>query len=271
MKLYSIIVLLALFGAFTAQAQDKYYVTYVKGTVLLEKTKTAIKVGDALSIKDKVVLKDQKAVVSLVNPKKGRFTMAADQVKANAQGEFLAILESIISPLGGAKRLSTRSGYIINQLDFEVFFREKLLFIDQAKLPVTSTSFPTNDKSFFFLRYDYNEEVINKKLTANGDGLIISPAYATIDGREVATEEIKNTRLYYFSDGQAQLITPVNFLMVSSDSLKPEISVIVNALRSEDPTTGNEKLVDEIFDHLSTYYAKPFLEDVEMLLSKVEK
>jgi hypothetical protein len=265
MKLYSIILWMVFVLCAHVQAQDKYFVTYVKGTVLLAKTNTAVKVGDALNIKDQVILKDKNAVLSLINPKKGRFTMSADQTKTTAQGEFMAILESIISPLGGAKRLSTRSGNIINVLDFQTYFKERLLFIDEAKIPVSSEAFPTNDKSFFFLRYDYKGEVINKKLSANNDTLLISSSYAMIDGNAIPTEEIANVKLFYLSGGQAQLITPVDFILVSSELLKPEISVLTNALRSQDPNITLERLVDEISDHLNVYYGKPLPEDVVRL------
>jgi len=78
---------------------EQYYVTFLKGTVVLQKTKQPLKPGDKLSAEDKLIFKDRSCKLNCISPGKGRFEISATQGKPNEEGELLAVLNPIFYQL----------------------------------------------------------------------------------------------------------------------------------------------------------------------------
>ena len=72
---------------------EKYYVTFVKGSVIVSKTKLPVKIGDVLTEEDKLIFKDLSSKVSCIHPTKGRYDITPIKAKSSGDNELVAILK----------------------------------------------------------------------------------------------------------------------------------------------------------------------------------
>jgi hypothetical protein len=271
------ILLLSALLIFTAPPEEVYFITFVKGTIILEKTQKVLKVGDKISPRDKIVFKDKDAMAAVLSPQKGRFILTADKVQKNAKGEFLALIEASMSPLGSAKKLSTRSGLITNMIELQKFFaandslsQGKFLVIGKGKYVLSKEAFPLDEKHFFFIRYNYEEQQINKKLAYNADTLFIDKTVYQIDGKDIKTAGVSDIKLYQYmvkDKPESILITNFNPVFISRDQLKLEIRVVVDQLKFL-YKNNFEDVYNNALLHVNSYYGKP---DQEVLRKIVKE
>ena len=119
--------------------------------------------------------------------------------------------------------MSTRAGGINNALDFQKYFGTSLAFIgENFKIKVSDNAYPQNDENFFYLRYQWAAEQINKKLTYRADTLILNKEeLLKVDGKKISKEETSDYYLYYYnaSKQSSEQITVVDLVMMSLEDL----------------------------------------------------
>lgn len=255
--------LLFAFPLFALAQTEQYYVTFLKGTVVLQRTKQPLKPGDKLSAEDKLIFKDKTCKLNCISPGKGRFEISATQGKANEEGELLAVLKSNLLPVANTYHLSTRA-LMFEGYDPKTYFRSEetnnriLLLSDQA-LPINS-SYKQVAGNFFFVQYQLNGKTITKKVAQSEQGLSFYPELF-IDG----TSQTEKAMLCYQSkeSGTARSTVLAEFTPVLSNTtaIKEQIKLVTQHAG----ITDAKKLHAEIASHIYTNYGKIGLETLATL------
>jgi hypothetical protein len=269
--------LLAMLLVFAPPTEEVYFITFVKGTIILEKTQKALKVGDKISPKDKIIFREKDAMAAVLSPQKGRFTLTADKAQKNAKGEFLALIEASMSPLGSAKKLSTRTGLLTNMIELQKFFaandslsQGRFLVIGKGKYVLAKSAFPLDDKHFFFIRYLYEGQQINKKLSYSADTLFMDKAVYQVDGKDIVPAAVSDMKLYQYvvrDKPESVLITDFHPAFIEREKLKEEIRVLVAQLKVL-YKNDFEIVYNNVLLHVNTYYGKP---DTDLLKQIVKE
>lgn len=100
---------------------EMYHIIHIKGQIYNKTTNTALKVGMKISSNDQIVFKSSDAKAVVLGTKRGRFILSASKAKASG-GEFIAFVNSVVSPLKTNARLSTRGAETEEVMDLEKHF-----------------------------------------------------------------------------------------------------------------------------------------------------
>jgi hypothetical protein len=76
------------------------------------------------------------------------------------------------------------------------------------------TSLKTDDNHFFYAAYQYNGEIINKKLPTAGNGFVIDYSIYTIDGQSICPFETMLSLYYMDAEKGERLLLSDKFLLV---------------------------------------------------------
>jgi hypothetical protein len=234
-----------------AWSQD-YFVLQVKGQVKRAKTGTFIKTRDVIRADEQISFSSSADAVAVVNAKSGRFIIKpGPPTKTN---ELLAYVKDALTT--ASTRLSTREGGFNNALDIQAFFSVPIYFMPELRYKVNKESFPISEEAFFFIRYLYNGEEINKQLLVNSDNMIIinRSELFKIDGKSISEREAKDFQLLYYNSNGTLELCPVTFELSDPEKVKNEIAVLMETLK---PSQDYAAVVwDEVLAYLKENYAK---------------
>jgi hypothetical protein len=242
---------------------EKYYVTFVKGTVKLQRTKANIKVGDALQPADKLIFEDKDAKISCISPGKGRFDLGAAQVKPAAGGEMLAVLKSSLVPAAGSYHLSTRS-LMLEGYDPKTYFssaetNDRILLIKDEVLPIAS-SYKRNADNFFFLQYTAGGKTVTKKLKQNETGI-------TFNDDAFAEGVPAKVMLCYQSVAMGKPASSVIAEFSPVPATKEELKQQVELIKQNTGTADKKSLSKEVTAHLFANYGKLGNDEIGKLIN----
>lgn len=236
-------------------SQNDFTVIKVYGNILNKKANKDLNQGDHFGEKDVLIFKTYESKAAVINPEKGRFiiTPPADN-NLTAQASFVPAMGNI----------SSRAGLINNFVDLQNQFADKYLILDKVEIKISEDAYPMNENSFFYLRYQYEGESINKKLEFKTDTLIIEKkSLFTVDGKPIPNPDISEMKLFYYSDNKSVLINEFDPVFPDNEQLKAEISII---LKSNIKKKYQERL-NEIIGYLNEFYGKPNRDNVMEWLS----
>ena len=248
------IFLLLLFCSFTTKHSltEKYYVTFVKGSVIVSKTKLPVKIGDVLTDDDRLIFKDLSSKVSCIHPTKGRYDITPLKGKSNADNELVAMLKSSLTHSAVNYSLSTRSiGFDGN--DPLVYFKAietqgRILFIENEPFSV-KTSYKMDDKNFFFIQFEDNGTTVAHKIKQNNFQLFFSKEnFLTSLGIPVETASI----FYQSYDNglsNSTIIADFKPVLATKEEISNEINLIEKVAASKDKKKVKSEIVNHLFDN----------------------
>lgn len=252
MKRLAFIILL--FATLSVSAET-YYVIRVMGVIKIKTTGAVLKPGDKIDSEDKLEFGSKDAKAAVMSRSKGRFTLELN-AKQKSSGEFVAFMKSCLTASKG--QLSTRAGAILNLQDLQKHFaKEKYLVLGTAKIPVSDKAFIQDDQHFFFIRYTYNDEEVNKLLEHDGDTLILEKgSLFMVDDQPVPEEAVRDMKLYHYNAEKEEsiYITDIDLLFPDMEEINTEIAAMV-ALMDKRYTQKEKKA--EIETYLREFYGQP--------------
>ena len=260
----NIIIAFLVFITLAFTQAEKYYVTFVKGNVQLERTKKNVKVGDVLTANDKLIFTDKAAKVSCISPGKGRFDINAQAIKAGAKGELLAVLKSSLVPASGTYHLSTRS-LMFEGHDPATYFTSvetqgRILLIKDEPLAI-KPSYKLDAKNFFFIQYIADGKTVVRKVQHDNGSIQFSDKLFVTDSGTL----IGKADLCYQSNasGTARSTIIASFMPIMAS--KSEIQEQINLIADHLDKTDKKKLKTEITRHLFDNYGKIAAEELTRL------
>ena len=201
-------------------AQD-YSVIHVKGEIERSKTGELLKPGDKVSPDEEINFKSKDAMAAVLNPDMGRFILKAQQDEENT-GALIYVLKNTVTPVRGG--MSTRAGGINNAFDMKVYFADASYVWagNHIVVRVSKAAFPMDENNFFFLRYTWKGDMINKKIGYEEDKLMmLKEEIFKVDGAAIDPFEADNFELHYYKSAveESNLITEVDFVLISQSVL----------------------------------------------------
>jgi len=208
-------------------AQDKFTVIKVTGNIVIERTGAPLGTGTSFSQDENLLFKIPDSRASVYNPQKGRFLITSQNA-----GEFKNIKSNYLPSAG---KISTRGGGISSRRDdFRKQFEGNYVILDLTEINVDTDVFPLSEKKYFYLTYDYNDKIINKKLTFNNNIVLINrDELLTVDGVVIPDPRITEMKLVYQEEGEeygSEIIGSFRPVFPDIQQLKKETKVILDQM-----------------------------------------
>ncbi|PKP23249.1 MAG: hypothetical protein CVU05_00380 [Bacteroidetes bacterium HGW-Bacteroidetes-21] len=248
MKTTAILIILITFFLHSF-AQNPFKVISVNGEILAKKANVNLQSGLEVKSDDNFAFIKPNSRAALINPDLGRVILT-EQNSSNAfnKAAFAPAMSSVSTR-------GTSSNVMFTKDQVSTYFSEKLLVVDRLEIKISNKVFPMNSNAYFFIRYMYNGDEINKRLSYKSDTLIIdkSELYA-IDGKPIPNPEIDEMKLYYYEingdNSKATFISSFNLVFIPNEQLKSEVQLILDACKKQ----SYERKFSEVYDFLTSFY-----------------
>jgi len=198
--------------------------------------------GDIFNAQEQLTFKTTESKAAVISKKFGRKILSP---KAGSQSKA-----TLLPPMNN---ISSRPGKLTANVDIERYFSGTYLVLDRGGVQISSDIFPMSDDGFFFVRYTYKDEVINKKLNYSGDTLFLDKSVIfKVDGNPLDPSLAGDMELNYLKGGNMQTtIGSFKLVCPSTEALKKELMIIKSEL------TDSKNLKQEVKSYLNEYYGKP--------------
>lgn len=225
-------------------AADTYKVIKVNGKIIYIKTGSSMKMGDVFAPSTSLKFATAESRAAIISKIKGRFILTAG--KSGDRSNLLPAMNNI----------SSRAGALLNIIDLKNHFQGKYVILGKMKLTIGKDAFPMDKNHFFYLRFDYNGETINKKLPVEDGKLVLDrKEIYKIDGKAIEDAKIKEMTLYYRDNAKktSTKINSFNPVFPDVDLLKQELNIIISEYSEKDA----DKKKSEITSYINEFYGKP--------------
>lgn len=258
--------LICLFPMLALAQPETYFVTFLKGIVINQQTKQAIKIGDKLNATDKLIFKDPQGKLACISPGKGRFELSGQKLAADKSGELLAILKSNLLPVTNTYHLSTRA-LAFEGYDPKTYFTsaetgERILLLTDKPLLI-NPSWKTDPEHFFFIQYNNNGKPVTKKIPFSEKGLLFSTGIFTDDSGNTINQKVmlcyqakENGKVY------SQVLTSFVPVLAETAAIKEQLQLI----KKYSSTTDKKKLQAELSEHIYANFGKIGSEELDALI-----
>jgi hypothetical protein len=231
-------------------SQENFKVIKVNGTILLKTNGTSLQTGTVFSEKEDLLFRTEDATAAVINSQRGRLILTnTNHNLSAAKSNYLPSMYNI----------STRGGALVNLLDLQNHFSGKYVVLGRQSIEVDNKNFPLDNDHFFFLRYIYKGEEINKKLGFSGDTLIIDKKNLfTIDGKPIPSPDNTSIRLFYRKGPESVAISEFNLIFPDLVQLKSEVKVILDEVKDK----PIKEKIGEINSFINEFYGKVYRENL---------
>jgi hypothetical protein len=255
-----ITLLILMLFALCANSQLPFKVITVNGEIIATKANVTLQNGVEVYSNDNFDFRKPNSRAAMINSEKGRIVLT----EQNATDAFS---KAAFAPSISA--VSSRSASMVSQSDLKNYFSSKLLVIDALEVNIGSDLYPLTENSFFFVRYSYNGETINKRLSFTGNKIVIDKAeILTVDGKPITLPEATELSLYYYKKGsetpESVYISSFQPNFVSTSDIKPEVAIIVEEFKGK----PSDAVIGEVYDYLTSFYGSVDKQDLEIWVKK---
>jgi len=242
---------IVLLSALSLFSQESFKVIKISGTITNENSKSNLQRGSVFNDNDKLMFGSSTSRAAVINSS-GRYILASNNKNDMYAKSFLAPAMS---------NMSSRSGAIVNIVDLKNHFSGNYLIFKTSKIKISKDNFPMNEDNFFFIKYEYKGEPINKQLEFYSDTLIIDQKeLMTVDGMPIPNPEIKKMELFYYKKAENNVVSIGAFspIFLNDDEFKSEVEIILDSVTKE---TKEEK-INEVLSYVNDFYGKPNKENL---------
>jgi hypothetical protein len=230
--------------SFTSFGQENFKVIKVNGTIILKNKGVSLETGTVFSQKEDLLFRTDDANAAVINPQKGRLIITSKNHNlAAASSNYLPAMYNI----------SSRGVSFEDHVNLQELFSGSYVVLDRQGVVIDTETYPMDKDHFFFLRYVYKGEEINKKLGYSGDTLIIDKKglYA-VDGNPIPSPDNTLIKLFYRKGTETILLNEFNLILPDTKQLQEEVKVILESMTN---LTSSQK-VAEVNSYINDQYGK---------------
>lgn len=252
-----ILVSMMLFSAVSVFSQVNYRVIKVNGSIIYVRTGNSMTLGDVFTEDEDLSFQTPNSRAAVINPGTGRFILSPDNYEdlSSAKSNFLPAMSN----------LSTRGGIINNMTDLQNQFCDNIVILCEAGYFLNPYKFPMNENQFFFMKFEYKGEEINKKLSFYQNKLIISrEEILKVDQMPIKEIDTPDISFNYYNNGVAEYISDFNLVLPNLEVLNSELRIILD----ESPDKSYNQKVNDISGYIFEFYGKADKQDVMSYLEK---
>jgi len=237
-------------------SQNDFKVIKVNGTILIKERNVSLETGTVFSEKEDLLFRTEDATAAVINSQRGRLVITSkNHDLAAARSNYLPSMYNI----------SSRGGFLSKNTDLSSHFSGKYVVLDREGTAIDRNSFPMDKDHFFYLRYRYKNEDINKKLGSSDDSLIIDKkALFTVDGNPIPSADNTSIKLFYHRDNESIFISQFDLIFPDMTQLSRETGVIINEIKNK--TTSDK--INEVGAYINEFYGRIAYEPLKTWLEK---
>jgi hypothetical protein len=254
----SIILILAsvLVSATSISGQEDFKVIKVNGTILLKAKGISLETGTVFSEKEDLLFRTEDATAAVINSQKGRLVITSNSHNLSAAKP---------NSLPSMYNVSTRSTGYSGSIDPASVFSGKLVILHRQCVKLDKEDFPMDKEHFFFLRYDYKGEEINKKLDFSADTLIIDKTnLLTVDGKPIPGPDNTSILLFYRKGNESVFISQFELIFPDMKLITKETEVILSEIKEK----SSKDKIAEVGSYINEFYGKVLNADLEIWLGR---
>jgi len=235
--------------------QADFRVIKVNGTILIRDRNVSLETGTVFNEKEDLVFRTDDATAAVINAQKGRLVISSrSHDLANSRSNYLPSMYNI----------SSRGGSLSKSSDLASRFSGRYVVLDREEIEIDNSAFPMDKDHFFFLRYRYKNEDINKKLEFRGDTLIIDKhSLFTVDGNPIPSADNTTIKLYYRKGSESVYISQFDLIFPDLQQLAKEVGIMLKEMK--DKTTDNK--INEVGGFVNEFYGKVEYESLKKWLA----
>jgi len=230
--------------------QEDFKVIKVNGNILLKAKGISLETGTVFSDKEDLLFRSEDASAAVINSQKGRLVLTS-------KNHDLSAASSNYMP--SMYNISSRGNPLLNNTDLSNHFSGRYVILDRQYIKIDKKSFPMDNDHFFFLRYIYKEEEINKKLGFSADTLIIDKkSLFTVDGKPIPGTDNTSIKLFYRKGNESVFISDFDLIFPDLEQLKKETEMILSAIKNK---PVKEK-IGEVDSYINEFYGKVYQDNL---------
>ena len=236
--------------------QNDFKVIRVNGTILIKDKNISLETGTVFTDKEDLLFRSEDATAAVINSQRGRLVITSKSHDlAAAKSNYLPSMYNI----------SSRGGSLSGEEDLASVFSGRHVVLGRERTAVDRNAFPMDNDHFFFLRYRYKNEDINKKLGFSGDSLIIDKnTLFTVDGNPIPSADNTSIKLFYRRGSESVFISQFDLIFPDMNQLSKETGVILNEIRDK---PASEK-INEVGSYINDFYGKVSYDTLKAWLEK---
>lgn len=260
--------LLFLFLFFIQQGKtEEYYIVQSRGDIKLKKTGQVLKKGDKIKAEEEVEFLNPDARAMVISTQRGTLILQRPKNTPRKDGELAYIVKS--SLLSGSGIMGTRDGPVNSMPALKSYLTKgSLLVLDTAKIPVSMQTIALSEHEYFFVRYLYKSQTINKKLVHKTPHLLLDRNILSVDGQKVPADSCRNFTMYYRNEAKNQSVPVTRFspVFADMDKLNSEAKLIADVMRR----AGKNKdlITKEIKTFIHEVYGTPSEDDFSAWIAR---
>jgi hypothetical protein len=130
--------------------------------------------------------------------------------------------------------ISSRGGSILKKNDLSSYFSGKFVVLGKLGVEVDDSAYLMDNDHFFFLRYNYKGEEINKKVAFSHDTMFIDKTNLfTVDGKPIPGADNTAIKLFYRKGNESVFISVFNLIFPDMKQLSSETEIIINEMKGK--------------------------------------
>jgi hypothetical protein len=247
---------------------EEYYIVQTKGDIIIKKTGQVLRKGDKIKAEEVIEFRPADARAIVISSQKGTLILQRPQHAAKKDSELVYMVKSSLLTSSGV--LGTRNGPISSMTELKNYLTKgNFLVLDTAKIAINTQAIPLSKDQYFFIRYNYLKQNINKKLEHAGSHVLIDWNLLSVDGQKVPADSCQNFTMYYRNEKKNESVPVTRFspLFPDIDKINSEAKLIIDVLRKANK--NKEQITTEVKTFINEAYGKPTEDDFASWISRL--
>jgi hypothetical protein len=231
-------------------SQDNFKVIKVNGTIVLKQKNISLETGTVFSAKEDLLFRNEDATAAVINAQRGRLIITnSNHDLSSASSNYLPSMSNI----------STRGGTLTtltNIAELQNLFAGRYVVLDKCSIVLDETGLPLNTDHFFFLRFIYKGEEINKKIGYRNDTLIIDKKNLySVDGNPITSPDNTSVKLFYRRGSESLQVSDFELIFPNMNQLNKEVKIIIDEVK----TKPYKEQINEVNAYINDFYGKVYM------------
>jgi hypothetical protein len=144
-----------------------------------------------------------------------------------------------------------------------------LLVLDTARIPVSMQNIGLSADQYFFIRYMYKSQTVNKKLAHKAPHLLLDRTLLSVDGQSVPADSCRNFTMYYRNEAKNESVPVTRFspVFADMDKINSEAKLIADVMRRAGK--NKELITKEIKTFIHEVYGTPTEDDFSTWIARL--
>lgn len=275
---------LVLLYSLLMQKKDLYYVVDIGCQIKKQGSNHIIVIGDTVDIDATFIFRSPRDKFCVYHPAKGIFFVTPKKMLPSSKpNQILAILKDNLLPTTRQEIFGVRgSSMMSSPQDLNNYFGQfsKRLVIGTELIPLDPEGFPDRNNRYFFVRYYYEGQQVNKQLHFISPKNSPHTLFLQLDQQilkknnvDISPEKAENMQLFYYDSKQERSVpmAKLQLVPVSQNQVLSEIKLIkkLSAMEHAGKPDSDKLVFEDVYSGLANCHGQPDITTLRLLYDKV--